>query len=70
MFAWRKRWLTQAQIAMLFETTPQNITMHLNNVFDEGELDENSTDFLQVREEKEKETMETLILTLITDYQE
>lgn len=46
-------WLTQAQIAMLFETTPQNITMHLNNVFDEGELDENSTckDFLQVREE-------------------
>lgn len=46
-------WLTQAQLASLFETTPQNITMHLNNIFEEGELVENSTckDFLQVRKE-------------------
>ena len=28
-------WLTQAQMAMLFEVKPQNITMHLKNVFTE-----------------------------------
>ncbi|MFT4599049.1 MAG: hypothetical protein ACI9WM_001301, partial [Arenicella sp.] len=31
-------WLTQAQIAVLFETTPQNITMHLKSVFNDKEL--------------------------------
>lgn len=46
-------WLTQAQMAELFDTTPQNITIHLKNVFSEGELDEQATckDFLQVRQE-------------------
>ena len=46
-------WLTQKQISELFDTTPQNITMHLKSVFSEGELDESSTckDFLQVRKE-------------------
>ncbi|MBP5342098.1 MAG: virulence protein RhuM/Fic/DOC family protein [Bacteroidales bacterium] len=44
-------WLTQAQMAMLFEKTPQNITMHIRNAYNEGELDESSTckEFLQVR---------------------
>ena len=32
-------WLTQAQMAMLFETTKQNISLHINNVFKEGELE-------------------------------
>ena len=31
-------WLTQAQIAALFETTPQNITLHLKEIFADGEL--------------------------------
>jgi hypothetical protein len=46
-------WLTQAQMAELFETTPQNITMHLKSVFKDAELDESATckDFLQVRTE-------------------
>lgn len=46
-------WLTQAQMAELFETTPQNITLHIKNVYAEQELDADSTckDFLQVREE-------------------
>jgi hypothetical protein len=46
-------WLTQKQMSQLFETTPQNIKMHLKSVFSEGELDEISTckDFLQVRQE-------------------
>ena len=33
-------WLTQAQIAVLYQTTPQNITLHLKAIFAEGELDE------------------------------
>ena len=46
-------WLTQAQMANLFQTSPQNITMHVKNVFTEGELDEIATckDFLQVQME-------------------
>lgn len=46
-------WLTQKLMAELFQTTPQNITIHLKNIFDEGELDEISTckDFLQVQKE-------------------
>lgn len=46
-------WLSQQQIAELFQTSRENITMHLRNVFDEGELDREATckDFLQVRQE-------------------
>lgn len=46
-------WLTQAQMAELFETTPQNITLHIKNIYVEQELIADSTckDFLQVREE-------------------
>ncbi|RLC98978.1 MAG: hypothetical protein DRI65_17720, partial [Chloroflexota bacterium] len=36
-------WLTQAQIAKLFEVRPQNITMHLKNIYTVGELDEKAT---------------------------
>jgi hypothetical protein len=44
-------WLSQAQIAELFQTTPQNITIHLRSIFAEGELSEAATckDYLQVR---------------------
>ena len=31
-------WLTQAQMALLFDTTKQNISLHVNNIFKEGEL--------------------------------
>ena len=46
-------WLTQKLMAELFQTTPQNITIHLRNIFIEGELDEGATckDFLQVQTE-------------------
>ncbi|MCK9363748.1 MAG: virulence RhuM family protein [Syntrophales bacterium] len=48
-----KVWLTQKMMAELFQTTPQNITIHLKNIFDEGELQEDATckDFLQVQNE-------------------
>lgn len=36
-------WLTQAQMSELFQSTKQNISLHINNVFKEGELDKEST---------------------------
>ena len=35
-------WLTQQQMAELFSTTRNNITLHIGNIFKEGELDANS----------------------------
>ena len=35
-------WLTQQMIAELFQTTKQNIGQHLKNIFDEGELSQDS----------------------------
>lgn len=46
-------WLTQDMMAKLFETTVPNINMHIKNVYDEEELEQNRTikDFLIVRKE-------------------
>ncbi len=46
-------WLSQAQMVELFEATKQNISLHINNIFREGELDRNSTvkDYLTVQKE-------------------
>ena len=46
-------WLTQAQMAELFETTKQNISLHTNNIFKEGELEQAATvkDYLTVQKE-------------------
>lgn len=35
-------WLTQEQMALLFGTTKQNISLHIKNCFSEGELSEES----------------------------
>ena len=35
-------WLTQQQMAELFNTTRNNITLHIGNIFKEGELEVNS----------------------------
>ncbi|MDP4685478.1 MAG: virulence RhuM family protein [Salibacteraceae bacterium] len=50
-------WLTQKSMGVLFGTTPQNITIHLKNIFETGELIEASTckEFLQVQIEGERE---------------
>lgn len=50
-------WLSQAGMAELFATTPQNITQHLKAIYAEGELDEATTckDYLQVRQEGARE---------------
>ena len=46
-------WLTQAQMAELFQTTPQNVTMHIRAIYIEEELEEVATckESLQVRQE-------------------
>lgn len=35
-------WLTQIEIAELFDTTKQNVSLHLKNIFEDGELPEDS----------------------------
>ncbi|MFH2047466.1 MAG: hypothetical protein ABIK92_20240 [Pseudomonadota bacterium] len=46
-------WLTQQMMAGLFQTTKQNISLHIQNIFDEGELNQEATvkDFLTVHQE-------------------
>ncbi|MBI5798957.1 MAG: virulence RhuM family protein [Candidatus Yonathbacteria bacterium] len=53
LYAEENIWLTQKKIAELFDTTPQNITQHLKNIYLEGEIDPTATckDFLQVQDE-------------------
>lgn len=50
-------WLTQKAMGILFNTMPQNITIHLKNIFESGELFEESTckEYLQVQTEGSRE---------------
>ena len=53
LYAEENIWLTQKKMAELFGTTPQNITMHLKNIYASREIDQPATckDFLQVQQE-------------------
>jgi len=46
-------WMTQSDMAQLFQCSADNISLHLKNIFEEGELDSVSTteDFSVVRQE-------------------
>jgi hypothetical protein len=46
-------WLTQQHMADLFQTTQQNISLHLQNIYEEGELQRAAThkEYLSVRQE-------------------
>jgi len=50
-------WLSQRQMAELFETTPENVLMHLKNIYRDEELAEAATakDFLVVRTEGKRQ---------------
>ena len=50
-------WLSQKLLAELFQTSVPNINMHLRNIFEEGELEENRTikEFLIVQQEGMRE---------------
>lgn len=46
-------WLSQTQLIELFQSTKQNISLHINNLFKEGELNKKATvkEYLTVRQE-------------------
>ena len=52
-FADETVWMTQKSISELYQTTPQNITLHIKNIYNDGELEENATckSYLQVQRE-------------------
>jgi hypothetical protein len=55
-------WLTQAEIATLFQTTPQNVTLHVKAIYSEGEVDAEATckTYLQVQTEGERQVRRTV----------
>ncbi|MCQ9375388.1 virulence RhuM family protein [Methyloversatilis sp. XJ19-13] len=57
-------WLTQLEMAELFDATKQNISLHLKNIFEDGELDPAATvkDSLTVQTEGSREVRRTVTL--------
>jgi len=55
-------WLTQQMMADLFQTTKQNISLHIQNIYEEGELNHEATvkDFLTVRQEGSRQVQRKL----------
>ncbi len=62
LYANENIWLTQKKMAELFDTTPQNVTLHIKNIYNEGELEQPATckDFLQVQQEGGRSVSRTL----------
>lgn len=60
-------WLTQMLMAELFDTTKQNVSLHLLNIFKEKELDEKSVvkDFLTTANDKKKYVMKMYSLEAV-----
>ncbi|MBR1997230.1 MAG: hypothetical protein IJ993_02345, partial [Akkermansia sp.] len=55
-------WLTQKQMAELYQTTKRNISSHINNILEEHELEETETSrvILQKRQEGRREVMRSV----------
>lgn len=55
-------WLTQLQMGALFDTTPENVLMHLKNIYSEQELtaDRTTKDFLVVRQEGKRQVKRSI----------
>ena len=56
-------WLTQQQMASLFNSTIPNVSMHIRNIFKEGELEKGATvkDFLIVQNEGGRQVSRTVL---------
>lgn len=56
-------WLTQAQMVELFKSTKQNISLHINNVYKEGELQRDTTvkEYLTVQQEGSRQVKRKII---------
>ena len=57
-------WLSQAEMAELFQTTKQNVSLHIQNVFDEKELSQEATvkEYLTVQSEGNRQVERSIIL--------
>ncbi len=57
LFADEDVWLTQDQLAEIYQTTQENISMHISNIYADGELDKEGTykKFLLVRQEGKRQ---------------
>lgn len=55
-------WLNQLQLSELFDTSSDNVSLHLKNIYNEKELDENATaeDFSVVRQEGHRKVKRTI----------
>jgi len=56
-------WLNQNQMVELFQSTKQNISLHIKNIYEEGELSENSTvkEYLTVQTEGKRQVKRKVI---------
>lgn len=56
-------WLSRVNIAQLYGTSPQNITIHIKNIYKEGELGESSTskNYLLVQNEGGRDVLKFVI---------
>ncbi len=56
-------WLSQMQMAELFQTTKQNISFHINNIYKEGELPEKGTvkEYLTVQNEGKRQVKRNIV---------
>lgn len=55
-------WLSQLQMGQLFDTTPENVLMHLQNIYKDEELDNQATtkEFLVVRQEGKRQVRRSI----------
>ena len=56
-FADEDVWLTQEQLATIYQTTQENVSMHITNIYTDNELDKEGTykKFLLVRKEGKRQ---------------
>lgn len=66
-FADEDLWLTQNQLAEIYCTTKQNISQHIDNILNDGELDQNRTvkEFLTVRQEGNRHVQRKLCTIIL-----
>ncbi|RLD42137.1 MAG: DNA-binding protein, partial [Bacteroidetes bacterium] len=57
-------WLSQVQMAELFQSTKQNISLHINNIYKEGELEKSSTvkEYLTVQTEGKRQVQRKITI--------
>lgn len=69
-FADEDVWLTQGQLAEIYDTTQQNIALHIKKVYLDGELESDATHkkYLLVRQEGSRSMQRNLDMIIALDY--